>query len=298
MKSTPLDVRTPDGVRLVADAWGDPAHPPVVLLHGGGQTRHAWQGTGRVLADAGFRSIAVDFRGHGESDWDPRGAYPVDAFVTDVRAVLSDLERPPALVGASLGGVASLLAAGESRERICWALVLVDIAPRIEREGADRIRGFMTAHPDGFGSLEEASQAIAAYLPHRPARANVSGLAKNLRLGQDGRFRWHWDPRFLEGGPRPRIMEERWRLEAAARALDVPTLLVRGRWSDILTEEGAKEFLTLVPDAEYEDVADAAHMVAGDRNDAFTDAAVDFLRRHRPGGGQDPGASRRSSSTG
>src|SRR5690606_40599381 len=111
------------------------------------------------------------------------------------------LPRPPVLVGASLGGLASLVAVAESgeQERTARALVLVDVAHRIEDEGRDRIGAFMTGHLDGFASLEEAADAIAAYNPHRPRPKDLSGLAKNLRQREDGRWVWHWDPAFVQG---------------------------------------------------------------------------------------------------
>jgi len=252
-----------------------------VLLHGGGQTRHAWQGTAQALAEAGFYALAVDQRGHGESDWSPDGRYDLDSFADDLRVVASSLGDRPALVGASLGGLAAMLAEGEAQAPLLSALVLVDVAPRLELAGVARIIGFMTAHPDGFASLAEAEAAVAAYLPHRPRPKNSSGLAKNLRRGSDGRYRWHWDPRFVtrDHGITPEQFAER--MQRAARGLRVPTLLVRGRASDVLSEEGSREFLDLVPHAKFVDVANAAHMVAGDRNDIFTDVVVEFLQQAR-----------------
>jgi non-heme chloroperoxidase len=269
------------GVTLAADAWGDPEAPPVVLLHGGGQTRHAWGGTAEALAREGWHAVAVDLRGHGESDWSPDGDYSVEAFVRDVRAWATRWRERPVLVGASLGGISALLAEGESPEPLCGGLVLVDIAARIEREGALRIIEFMQARPEGFARLEEAADAVAAYLPHRRRPRDLSGLARNLRRGADGRYRWHWDPAFLAPRRGPRPDQDPTRLERAARALRVPTLLVRGRLSDLLSEEGARHFLALAPHARFTDVREAGHMVAGDRNDAFTDAVVSFLRSVR-----------------
>jgi non-heme chloroperoxidase len=270
------------GLRLVGDAYGDPGNPPVVLLHGGGQTRHAWGGTGEALALAGFHAVCIDQRGHGDSEWADDGDYRVDAFAADLVAVARALERPVAVVGASLGGMAALIAHAEYSHRFA-AVVLVDIAPRIEVEGVTRIISFMTANPDGFASLEEAADAVAEFLPHRPRPTDLSGLSKNLRLGEDGRYHWHWDPRFitdkrLKG---PSVTHES--LAEAARTLDVPTLLVRGRMSDVLSESAAREFLDMVPHARFVDVASAAHMVAGDRNDRFTDAVVEFLNRPSDG---------------
>jgi peroxiredoxin len=134
---------------------------------------------------------------------------------------------------------------------------------------------------DGFGSLDEVADAIAAYNPHRPRPSNLDGLAKNLRKRGD-RWYWHWDPAFIGGRmggqdeTRSSLIDPE-RLGKAARNLTVPTLLVRGRVSDLLSEEGAQELLQLVPHAQLVDVAGAGHMVAGDRNDLFNDAVVSFL---------------------
>lgn len=283
----PLRFEVGGGVTLVADGYGDPSSRPVVLLHGGGQTRHAWGGTARSLARLGWYAIALDLRGHGDSTWCGAGNYALDAFAGDLREVLRALGRPAALVGASLGGMTALLATGEEPRAGVVALVLVDIAPRIESEGVSRIVSFMLSRPDGFGSLEEAADAVAAYQPHRDRPRDTTGLEKNLRLGADGRWRWHWDPRFLAGVGKPQERPTAERLDAAAQRVDAPTLLVRGRLSDLLSEAGARHFLELAPHARYVDVSGAGHMVAGDRNDAFTRAVSDFLdeiaRSREPG---------------
>jgi pimeloyl-ACP methyl ester carboxylesterase len=280
----PIEFRGRDGNRLAGDAEGDPAGPPVVLLHGGGQTRHSWGTTRSLLAKQGWRTYSVDLRGHGDSSWATDGDYTLDAFSGDVVAIAHELGRPPALVGASLGGIASLAAIGENpTENVARALVLVDVAPRTEEAGRMRIGAFMMEHMDnGFGSLDEVADAIQRYNPHRPRPTDLSGLEKNLRKRDDGRWYWHWDPAFLSGRlgapdeTRASIVDPN-RLQAAARAITVPTLLVRGRVSDLLSEEGAQELLELVPHARLVDVAGAGHMVAGDRNDAFNDAVITFL---------------------
>jgi non-heme chloroperoxidase len=272
------------GVTIAGDAWGDPDGPLVVLQHGGGQTRHAWRGAGETLGQAGYHAVAIDARGHGDSDWAPDGRYGQDAMVDDLVAVVAALGgKRPVLVGASMGGGVSLVAIGEDRVD-ATALVLVDIAPRIEREGTDKIQAFMSQKPEGFETLDEVADAIASYQPHRNRPRNLDGLAKNVRLGEDGRYHWHWDPRFRAG--RRDLEARRQRLEACARNLRLPTLLVRGGLSDVLSEEGAQSFLELCPHSEYVNVTGAAHMVAGDRNDIFSGAVVDFLHRTVPLGGE------------
>jgi pimeloyl-ACP methyl ester carboxylesterase len=276
------------GLRLAADAAGPVDGPTVVLLHGGGQTRHSWRGTWQLLVDSGWRALSVDLRGHGDSEWAKDGDYSHEAFAADVLAIATSLPQPPVLVGASLGGLASLLAITGSpvQEDTARALILVDIAHRIEVSGRDRIGAFMTSNIDGFASLEDAADAIAVYNPHRPRPSDLSGLAKNLRQRDDGRWVWHWDPTFITGkfGSADETRSDtigQDRLDAVVDTLRIPTLLVRGRSSDLLSPEGAQEFLRRVPHAEFADVAGAGHMVAGDRNEVFNAAILDFLERHR-----------------
>jgi pimeloyl-ACP methyl ester carboxylesterase len=261
----------------------------VVLVHGGGQTRHSWSGTWRTLVAAGWHCWSLDMRGHGESDWAPDGDYSLDAFASDVRAVAAALPTPPILVGASLGGLSSLVAVVEGpvpQLDTARAVVLVDVAHRMEQAGTQRIGDFMIGNLDGFASLDEAADAIAAYNPHRPRPTDLSGLAKNLRRQPDGRWVWHWDPRFLTGRfgsadeTRASLLDPG-RLEAAVDNLKIPTLLVRGRSSDLLSEEGAQDFLRRAPHAEFADVAGAGHMVVGDRNEIFNRAILDFVDRHK-----------------
>lgn len=265
----------------------------MVFFHGGGQTRHSWDGTAANLAARGWRAYTVDLRGHGDSDWASDGDYTMEAFAGDARAVAEAVGGPPALVGASLGGLASLAAlgrsAGSADGRTATALVLVDVAPRMEEQGRERIAQFMLEHmEEGFASLGEVADAIQSYNPHRPRPSDLSGLRKNLRH-RDGRWYWHWDPQFVTGRlgspdeTRSSLVDTA-ELEEAARRLDVPLLLVRGLVSDLLSEEGARELLELVPHAEMANVSGTGHMVAGDRNDVFNDAVVDFLTRAAPPG--------------
>lgn len=287
MKPQPLDLLGDENNRLAADLWGDSGHP-VILLHGGGQTRHAWQATGRRLAAAGMRAITVDMRGHGDSDWVKSGDYTFSAFGRDASAIaLQIAERYgelPSGVGASLGGLSFLIVAERETRHLLDALILVDIVPRMNPDGVARITGFMRERmDDGFASLEEAADAIAAYLPHRKRPTSFDGLRKNLRLGDDGRYRWHWDPAFASGDRSVMLdaRPEMEKLDAALGGISLPVLLVRGMQSELVGADVARETVDRLRDGRFVDVGGAGHMVAGDRNDVFCAAILDFLAERR-----------------
>lgn len=268
------------GISLAADERGPADGAAVLMLHGGGQTRGAWNMAADALAARGFRVITLDLRGHGESDWSPDGHYMLERFADDLRDVIAQIGGAPVLVGASLGGLSSMLACGEAPHAPLSALVLVDIVPKMERSGGDHVVGFMRGTKDGFDSLEQAADAIAGYLPHRPRPKSLDGLSKNLRLAEDGRYYWRWDPAFVK--PRDNWDPEATsrRLSAAAQAIDAPILMVRGTKSEIVSQDALNHFRELLPDAEIAEIADARHMVAGDDNDAFLGAILNFVARH------------------
>ena len=265
-----------DAGTIVADRWkAAGGRGTVLLLHGGGQTRHSWARSGTRFADAGWTTISLDARGHGDSDWAPDGDYSMDGLVRDLTAVVAQIGESPVLIGASMGGITSLVAEGD-RPGLARALVLVDVAPRVEPAGTQRILDFMAAAPDGFASLEEVAAAIAAYNPHRKRPSSLEGLKKNVRQGDDGRWRWHWDPAFLQVRDEPSRHTDYDRLRAAAERVAIPTMLVRGTSSDVVSPEGAAELQQLIAHAVVRE-AKAGHMVAGDDNDVFATQVVEFL---------------------
>jgi len=266
-----------EGLHLVADVRGDPDGWPVLFLHGGGQTRHAWGSTADTVAAQGWRTVALDLRGHGDSDWAPNGDYSFTAFCADCVAVCDKLGKPPVLVGASLGGMSAMLAEGTSDRPVSSGLVLVDITPRTNADGIRRITEFMRSGFDGFDTLEAAAEAIAAYTPQRTKRVNPEGLKKVLRQRGD-RWYWHWDPLVI-AQERTEVVPDRLigLLDAAVSNIHVPTMLVWGLLSDVVTREGVDELLARIPGATVVEVDGAAHMIAGDRNDAFSEAVITFL---------------------
>lgn len=267
-------------ITLAADCWGNPQNPPVILAHGGGQTRHAWGETAKRLAENGWYAITVDQRGHGDSSWSKNGDYMISDYGRDLQLLSRLMSEKPVLIGASLGGLAGIMAEGMTDERYLRALILVDVTPSIEKEGVDKVLGFMGANvEEGFASLEEAADVIAAYLPHRKRPRNLDGLSKNLRLGEDGRYRWHWDPKFMTDRKMPESASRENPMTEAAKHLTIPTLLVRGKLSELVSPESVKQFKELVPHSEFVDVSDAGHMVAGDKNDIFTEAILEFMSK-------------------
>ena len=190
--------------------------------------------------------------------------------------VLDAIGRPVNLIGASMGGLTGILVADRpGRERSPVGAGRRGAAVREERRA--RIREFMFSRLHGFASLEEAADAVAAYLPHRNKPRSPEGLKKNLRL-RDGRWYWHWDPAFMtEPGDDPELRTEKF--EQAAADLTIPVLLIRGKLSDVVSPEGVRHFLATVPNAEFVELSDAGHTAAGDDNDAFSNVVVTFVTR-------------------
>lgn len=271
-----------DGITLIADDWNrnEPTaadRPTVLMLHGGGQNRFSWKNTGQVLADQGFHVVALDARGHGDSDRAPGADYAIETLTADVLHVLDAIDGPVVLIGASMGGLTGILVAHRAGPPKVTRLILVDVVPRFEKSGSARIRDFMLNHIDGFDTLEQAADAVAAYLPHRTKPRSPQGLKKNLRL-RDGRWHWHWDPAFMtKPGDDPALRTEKF--EQAAIDLQIPILLIRGKLSDVVSPEGVRDFLAKVPHAEFVELSEAGHTAAGDDNDAFSAAVVAFVNR-------------------
>ena len=276
-----------NGLTLTYTAFGHDSSPRVIFAHGGGQTRYAWKGAARSLGQQGFNAIALDLRGHGDSDWAEDGDYTLEAFGRDLVAIADQLgvgRGKPHIVGASLGGLGAIVGAGLIKPGAFASVTLVDITPNMEAAGVAKVVGFMAEHSsEGFATLEDSADVIAQYMPHRPRPKDLEGLRKNLKQGADKRWRWHWDPAFIQGVMKRSAVDKASDLEHAVRNIDVPIHLVRGRMSELVSEDSVKAFKALVPHAHYTDVAGARHMVAGDSNDVFTEAVSDFLRQHSEG---------------
>jgi non-heme chloroperoxidase len=254
--------------------WGSTDKPPLVLLHGMGQTCHTWDFFAEAMSPH-FHVMAFDQRGHGDSDWAHDRDYSRTAMVGDVAAFTHalGLERF-LLAGMSMGGMNSICFAAEHAQRV-EALIVVDIGPRIEKEGVRHIRDFMSNHRE-FVDLDEAAAIIHRFNPRRPLEAvrNFT-CVYNLKQLPSGRWTWKYDSYFSDAHrvPDARMHDQ---LAEAARRVRCPTLLVKGAESDVFSLEGAREFQTLIPDAEFSLVPGAGHSVMGDNPAGFETAVRQF----------------------
>lgn len=267
---------------IVGDRWVPPADAkrvdpygrpkaPILMLHGGAQTRHAWTRAARHLSGQGYEVTTVDARGHGDSDWAPDGDYAITLLADDLVQIVAARypgEEKPVLVGASLGGLTGMIALGRG-DAVGRALVLVDVSPNLQAAGVDRVGAFMKSGLEGFDSIEEVADAVAAYQPHRPRPKTIEGLKKNLRQREDGRWYWHWDPAFAANANGEMAQFGAEFLERHARGVELPTMLLRGKHSDVIGEDAGDRLRELIPHVYTHQVEEAGHMIVGDDNAKF-----------------------------
>jgi pimeloyl-ACP methyl ester carboxylesterase len=263
--------------------WGHAGLPAVVCLHGGGQTAYMFEQLGSALAGR-FHVLAWDFADHGDSD-----PFPPDPDLRHLDRRLLAADAPPlcaefgieraVFVGASMGGIVSVTVSAASPDLVA-GVVLLDVGHRMETAGVLRIRDFLSAH-ESFADLDEAAAAIATYLPGR--EVTKGRLTRNLRQRPDGRWVW-------KHGLGRRIREQRGTIDAEnagaavvagmdddLRGLHRPVLVLRGANSDVLSEDGAGELMTLLPDARFARITGAGHLAAGDNPESFVSLVTRFL---------------------
>lgn len=263
-----------DGLTLAGEAYGDPAAPPVLFFHGGGQSRSAWRGSAKRVAQAGYYGVAFDLRGHGDSGWAADGDYLLDAYARDVEALLAQFDRPVTLVGASRGGQAALVGGSRHPDRV-RLIMLADVAPLMRDDGVDGIRQFFAESANGFATLDHAADTLARNLG-QPRLGEPARLSRSMRQDEAGRWHWRWDPatgraEFLHPPSEGKAVR------AAAARVTCPVVLVRAELSHLLTDAGVAEFRRLAPQLQVVTAMGVGHMFTADRNDAFAAELLGWL---------------------
>lgn len=274
--SSVVEFRGSGGVKLRGEAFGVPTHPPVLLLPAGGQHHRSLIEVARALGAAGRYAICLDLRGHGVSEWSSAGEYSLEAYVDDIRLVLQQFEQRPVLISTAISGINAVIALGETQDPSCSGLVLAGVSDQMNREEMRTAVRLLREQASGFDTEEEA---VIARRELRPFEQPQTDVASELRTGDDGRLYWHWDPRMLGAYDVRRAMQ---RFKAALKNIRVPTLIVRGGLSQLISEESAENLRDLIPAAELVNLEQAGHLAATDDHDGFNAALLEFLERRVP----------------
>lgn len=255
--------------------WGAVDAPPIVLLHGGHQSAHSWDLVSLHLAQR-FRVLALDQRGHGDSEWARDVAYTNHEMSLDAEAFIGamGLQRP-ILMGHSMGGRNAMLLTRRSPS-LLRAMVIVDVGPEVSDRGRAMIAGFVRDNEE-FDDLEHFVRNVQQYDPYR-SREHIERTVKyNMLQRADGKFvsKCDGNPRRL-GVVRGVGPQENITLDDAP-AFDLPVLLVRGADSRILTADAAERFRAALPRGELVSVPNCGHNVHGQNTLGFIEAVQGFL---------------------
>jgi pimeloyl-ACP methyl ester carboxylesterase len=242
--------------------WGTAGKKPLLFLHGGGLTAHTWDLVCLALR-ADYRCLALDLRGHGDSEWSPEMDYGIAAHSGDVEALVDHLGLDGlGLVGMSLGGLTAIAYAGRHSARLS-ALVIVDSGPEGREEGARRIQEFVAA-PAEFASIDEVIERALSFNPRRDPKLLRRSLQHNLRQMPDGKLTWKHDRRHRAKFDAAEWTRRRLGLWDEVARITCPTLVVRGGRSDVFHDEDAEKLAKALPRGSWVRVEDAGHTVQGD----------------------------------
>ncbi len=270
------------GMRFHYLDWGNPAHPAIILLHGGHQQAHSWDLVSLNLARH-YRVIALDQRGHGDTEWARDADYTGQAMAADAAGFIRAIgfEQPPVVIGHSMGGRNTMLLA-RNHPDLLRAMVIVDIGPELSERGRTAIAGFVKANEE-FDDLEHFIANVRQYDPYRP-RAHIERTVKyNMLVRADGKYVSKCDGTLRRLGIRPMAPGDALTLADAAK-LDLPALLVRGADSNILAPDAAERFRDALPQGVLVTVPNCGHGVPSQNTPGFLAALHDFLATLQSGG--------------
>jgi esterase len=255
--------------------WGTKGLRPILFLHGGALTAHTWDLCCLALRDE-FHCIALDQRGHGDTDWAPDGDYSIGAQREDIRGFADQLGLDRfVLVGQSMGAINGLAFAVAHPERLS-ALVMIDAGPEVRRRGSSRIREFVNggAKPE---TIEEIIERALAFNPRRDPQILRRSLMHNLRRQSDGSWSWKYDRRRFQRLDHDTHLAERRRLADELANVTCPAMVVRGAESDVFQQDDAERLAENFPDGRQITIAQAGHTVQGDNPKDLVAALREFL---------------------
>lgn len=264
-----------DGMRLHYLDWGNDGRPSLLFLHGGRLTAHTWDLVCLALR-AEYHCLAVDLRGHGDSEWSPGAHYGIDSYVHDLTGLIDrlGLERP-ALIGQSLGGLIALTYATRTPARLA-AVVAVDVASQVKQQGTRRITSFI-ADPGPAPVEHFVARALAAD-PSRDPRLLQYSLRHNLRQLPDGSWTWKYDQRRMTSEHFAGVLDAVRELGRHTQLIACPVLVVRGAVSDVLDPAQAARFAADLPDGRTVTVDSSGHNVQVENPRGLTRALTEFFK--------------------
>lgn len=265
------------GNRLVGEIFEADGPGSVVMLHGGGQTRHTWRRAAKRLQQQGIACLTFDQRGHGDSDWIDAGDYLLDDFLADVERVLDDWGHPCVLMGTSLGGLVGMMAASTQRPLI-RGLVMIDTAPQLNPREIEWLVEFLGADAErGFESPAAAAAHLQRYFPDLDIATD--SIEKSLRQGPEGRWHRHWDVRVVLGERNSIALPHEAALHERARRIRVPFALLRAGASDLVSDKAVERLRGCAPQLELIEMPGLHHLFSGDESLQIIDRIDPFLRR-------------------
>ena len=265
-----------NGLKFHYLEWGSPDNPPMLLLHGFAQTCHSWDFVALSFCDR-FRVMALDQRGHGDSDWAPNGDYSPETQQHDIKAIVESLDLNEfVLMGLSMGGRNSFTYAANNPDRV-KALVIVDAGPENRRGGTENIRNFVQ-QADELNSVDEFVERVMKFNPRRSAEQIRGSIMHNLKQLPNGKWTWKYDKILRSPGRRmgsdPDMTKRLW---GYVESLQCPTLVVRGGNSDVIALDTADGMHKRIPNGKLATVEGAGHLVMGDSPAGFQKVVRNFL---------------------
>ena len=264
-----------NGLKFHYMEWGNPSNPTMIFLHGFAQQCHSWDFVALAFADR-YHIIALDQRGHGDSDWAPDGDYSPETQQKDIEAFVDTLAISQfILMGLSMGGRNSFTYSANNPSRVT-ALIIVDAGPENVRAGTQNIRNFVEQE-DELDSIDAFVDRVIKYNPRRDPIQIRGSIINNLKELPDGKWTWKYDKAIRT--PTPQNLS--WTSEQAwecIHRIGCPTLVVRGERSDLFREETMNQMRLTIPDCTTVTIPRAGHLVQGDNPVDFVSAVMDFLQ--------------------